>query len=228
MAKAAFNRGARMAGDGRLAQARRAYQAAIDSGDAEYGPRAAMALAELLAQAGEVADARAAYQAAIESGHPDMAPAAADALGMMLSADRADPSAFDAAVAAFRYAADSGHPRYARSSGWTLGMLLALRGDVAGARTAFRTSAQAGPALATPATMIRYAGVLACEFGDFEGAAAFLREVIDSGDVVRARQARAELDMIEAADGDLEAYRRLEATWPQPVPPSQDPVNRLS
>lgn len=208
MAKAAFKRGARLAGEQRLAGAQKAYQAAIGSGDAEYGPRAAIALAELLQQAGDVPGARAAYQTAIDSGHPDMAPAAADALGMLLTANRDDLGALDAAIAAFRYAADSGHPRYARSSGWTLGMLLGLRGDLADARAAFRMSAQAGPTMTAQATMIRYAGILACEFGDFEGATAFLREIIDSGDLTHARQARAELDMIKAADGDLDAYRR--------------------
>jgi tetratricopeptide (TPR) repeat protein len=214
MAKAAFNRGTRLAGENRLAQARKAYQAAIYTRDFEYGPRAAIALAELLERAGEVAGARAAYQAAIDSGHPDMAPAAADALGMMLAANRSDPRALDAAVAAFRHAAESGHPSYARGSGWTLGMLLGMHGDLAGARAAFRMSAQAGPAPNAQATMIRYAGILACEFGDFEGATAFLREVIDSGNLVHTRQARTELDMIEAADGDLDVYRRsVDATW---------------
>jgi hypothetical protein len=207
MAKAAFNRGARLADEQRLVGARKAYQAAIGYGDAEYGPRAAVALAELLQQAGDAPGARAAYQAAIDSGHPDMAPAAADALGMLLAANRNDPRALDAAIAAFRYAADSGHPRYARGSGWTLGMLLGLSGDLAGARAAFKMFAQAGPATAQ-ATMIRYAGILASEFGDFDGATAFLREIIDSGDLTHARQARAELDMIKAADGDLDAYRR--------------------
>jgi hypothetical protein len=151
---------------------------------------------------------------AIDSGHPDMAPAAADALGMMLAANRNDPQALDAAVIAFRHAAESGHPSYARGSGWTLGMLLGLRGDLAGARTAFRLSAHASPAATAHATMIRYAAILAGEFGDFEGATAFLREIIGSGNLVHARQARTELDMIEAADGDLDAYRRaVDATW---------------
>jgi hypothetical protein len=120
----------------------------------------------------------------------------------------------DAAVVAFRHAAESGHPAYARGSGWTLGMLLGLRGDLAGARAAFRLSAQAGPPEAVPTAMISYAGTLACEFGDFEGAAAFLSEIIGSGDLAYAQEARAELDMIEAADGDLAVYRRaVDATW---------------
>ncbi len=222
MARAAFNRGTRLASQYRLVQARKAYQAAIDSGDAEYGPRAAIALAEMLERAGELGGARVAYQAAIDSGHHDLAPGAADALGMMLAANRDDPRALDAAVAAFRHAAESGHPSYARGSGWTLGMLLGLRGDLAGARAAFRLSAQAGPAAAVPATMIRYASTLACEFGDFDGATAFLHEIIGSGDLAHARQAKAELDMIEAADGDLDAYRRsVDAIWAQPAPPEQ-------
>lgn len=220
MAKAAFDRGAKLAGQERLIQARRAYQAAIDSGDAEYGPRAAIALAELLERVGEMAGAQFAYQAAIDSGHPDMAPAAADALGMMLASNRDDPRALDAAVVAFRHAAESGHPRYAKGAGWTLGMLLGLRGDLAGARVAFRLSAHAGSAAAVPVAMIRYAGILASEFGDLEGATAFLREVIGSGDFLHARQARMELDMIEAADGDADVYRRyVDAAWAQPAPP---------
>src|SRR5579864_4775754 len=145
LAQAAFNRGIRLAGRARLAQACKAYQAAIDSGDAEYGPRAAIALAELLGRAGDLASAKAAYQAAIDSGHRELAPAAADALGMILAANRDDPRALDGAVAAFRLAAESGHPRYARNSGWTLGMLLALSGDLQGARSAFRMSARACP-----------------------------------------------------------------------------------
>lgn len=222
LAQAAFNRGIKLAGRAQLAQACRAYQAAIDSGDAEYGPRAAIALAELLEQAGDTASAKAAYQAAMGSGHPELAPAAADALGMMLAANRDDPQAIEAAVLAFRLATESGHPHYARRSGWTLGMLLGLRGDLQGARVAFRMSAHACPAATVPATMISYAGTLACEFGDFEGATAFLREIIESGDPAHARQARAELDMIIDADGDLDAYRhRVDAIWAQANPSDQ-------
>jgi len=249
-AESAFNRGIWLAERERLVQARKAYQAAIDSGHAEYGPRAAIALAELLERAGdgaractayqaaidsghaeygprgamglggllasqgELSGAQTAYQAAMDSGHPEIAPGAADALGMMLAANQDDPRAIDAAVVAFRHAAESGHPNYARGSGWTLGMLLGLRGDFPGARAAFRLSAQAGPPTAMPGTMINYAGTLACEFGDFEGAATFLMEIIDSADLDYAREARAELDMITAADGDLDVYRRaVDATW---------------
>lgn len=201
-------------GAGELAGATSAYQAAINSGHTEYSPRGAIGLGGLLASRGDHDGARAAYQSAIDSGHRDMAPAAADALGMLLAANRDDPRAIDAAVEAFRLAAESGHPNYARGSGWTLGMLLGLRGDLAGARAAFRRSAQAAPPAAVAGTMIGYAGTLASEFGDLEGAEALLREIIDSGDIPHALQARAELDMIKAAGGDIDAYRRaVDATW---------------
>jgi predicted negative regulator of RcsB-dependent stress response len=62
------------------ASARAAYQRAIDSGHAEWAPRAAINLGVLLAKQGDVDGAWAAYQRAIDSGHAEWAPKAAASL----------------------------------------------------------------------------------------------------------------------------------------------------
>ena len=65
--------------------ARAAYQRAIDSGDGEMAPRAALALGTMAAQDGDAAAARAALQKAIDSGHPEAMPWAAYNLGVLLA-----------------------------------------------------------------------------------------------------------------------------------------------
>jgi len=57
--------------------ARAAYQQAIDSGDPDAAPGAALSLGNLLADQGDVEGARAAYQQAIDSGDPEASALAA-------------------------------------------------------------------------------------------------------------------------------------------------------
>ncbi len=69
---------------GDLEGAKAAYQQAIDSGHADWAPRAAFGLGELLEKQGDLEGAKAAYQQAINSGHADVAPEAAVNLERLL------------------------------------------------------------------------------------------------------------------------------------------------
>jgi hypothetical protein len=96
-----------------------AYQLAIDSGDADMAPKAALNLGMLRAGQGDPAGAGAAFQLAIDSGHADMAPKAALNLGL-LRAEHGDPAG---AAAAFQLAIDSGHADVAALAREELGHL---------------------------------------------------------------------------------------------------------
>ena len=100
-----------------MPRAKAAYQIAIDSGHAEYAPRAAVNLGVLRGEQGDVPGAKAAYQAAIDSGHAEHAPRAALGLGQLL-AERGDRAG---AKAAYQAAIDSGHPAYAPYADFLLG-----------------------------------------------------------------------------------------------------------
>jgi tetratricopeptide (TPR) repeat protein len=66
------------------AQARAAWQSAIDSGNPDHAPEAALLLAQMLAGEGDLLAARTAYQQVIDSGHPDYADEAAEDLAELL------------------------------------------------------------------------------------------------------------------------------------------------
>jgi len=66
----------RISEQGEVDGARAAYQQAIDSGHADWAPRAAYHLGVLLTGQDEVDGARAALQQAIDSAHPEPAPTA--------------------------------------------------------------------------------------------------------------------------------------------------------
>lgn len=204
---AAFRRGAKLVRREDHAGAKAAYQEAINGGDPEYGPRSSLALAELLQRNGELGAARDCYQAAIDSGHVEVAPAAALALGLMLADIPDNQQAIDDALVAFQRAAESDHPQHAPYAALMLTLLCGVRHDFVGARTAARRAVTAGPSQTSMETFFGYARMLADQFGDFEGATTFLHEIIDSADPIYTAKARAELDMLEAAAGDLDAYR---------------------
>jgi tetratricopeptide (TPR) repeat protein len=92
--------------------AREAWSKAIDSGDADMAPAAAVGLGRLLAEQGDGDGAKAAYQQAIDSGHADAVPIAAVSLGNLL-AKQGDA---DGAKAAYQQAIDSGHAEAADSA----------------------------------------------------------------------------------------------------------------
>jgi hypothetical protein len=68
-----------------LEGAKVAYQHAIDSGYAEWAPRAAVNLGILLQGQGDLEGAKVAYQQAIDSGLPEVTPAAMDNLERLLN-----------------------------------------------------------------------------------------------------------------------------------------------
>jgi|GEM_PF-6616663 len=71
-----FDLGLTLAEQGDQAGASAAFQAAVDSGDAEQAPVAAVNLGVLLAGQGDLVGARAAFQTAIDSEHEEFAPIA--------------------------------------------------------------------------------------------------------------------------------------------------------
>jgi thioredoxin-like negative regulator of GroEL len=87
----------------------RRWLAAIDSGDPDTAPQAAVMLGTLCRQQPDPAAAAWAYQTAIESGHRQWAPAAAFRLGEM----RYDQGDQSGAAAALRIAIESGHHLWA-------------------------------------------------------------------------------------------------------------------
>jgi tetratricopeptide (TPR) repeat protein len=72
---------------GNPAEANEAYRAAVDSGNPEYAPLAAVGLGLLLQRQGDATSAQAAYQIAIDSRHPDHAPFAMLLIGEHFTAD---------------------------------------------------------------------------------------------------------------------------------------------
>jgi tetratricopeptide (TPR) repeat protein len=71
----------RLGGD--VQGAKDAFQKAIDSGDADAAPIAAIGLGELLADEGDVQGAKDAFRKAIDSGRPNAVLAATAGLGML-------------------------------------------------------------------------------------------------------------------------------------------------
>jgi tetratricopeptide (TPR) repeat protein len=76
---------------GDIAEARAAYQKAIDSGHRDWAPAAALNLGHLLLGGGDWRRARAAYQKAADSGHPKYSDDAHDGLFEAEEVRRAQP-----------------------------------------------------------------------------------------------------------------------------------------
>jgi tetratricopeptide (TPR) repeat protein len=178
----------------RVAEARKAYQQAIDSEDPN-APRAAIKLGQLLQEQGDTEGARKAYQQAADSGHPD-APEAAFMLGQLLR-EQGDA---DGARNAFRKAADSGHP-VAPEAAVSLGFLLEDQGDAEGARKAYQQAIDSRHPDAAPWAAFKL-GHLLQETGDTEGARNAFRKAIDSGHPVVAPEAAVSLGFLLEDQGD--------------------------
>jgi hypothetical protein len=93
--------------------ARAAFQVAIDSGEPQVAPRAALGLAALLTEQGDLVKAREAFQVAIDSGEPQVAPRAALGLAALLT----ELGDVVGARAAFVMAIDSGEPQTSSGRG---------------------------------------------------------------------------------------------------------------
>jgi len=144
-----YGLGSRLAEQGDTAEARAAYQKAIDTGHPDYAPAAGVRLGALLAGQGDTAGAQAAYRKAIDSGHPEHAPNAAVNLGALL-AGQGDKAG---ARAAYQKAIDSGHSRYARQAAAGLESLLAGQGDFTAAETARQNANDSRSPKSAPKTL---------------------------------------------------------------------------
>ena len=193
---AAVNLGRLLAEHKDRAGAQAAYQAAIDSGHAEYAPLAAVNLGRLLAEHKDRAGAQAAYQAAIDSGHAEQAPKATVGLGLLLAEHKDRPGA----QAAYQAAIDSGHAEYAPKAAFGLG-LLAEQGDVPRAKAAYQIAIDSGHAEYAPRAAVNL-GVLRGEQGDVPGAKAAYQAAIDSGHAEHAPRAALGLGQLLAERGD--------------------------
>lgn len=125
-----IQRGFQCAQQGRVREACRHYEEAIDSGHPDHGPNAAEMLGMLLEESGDPERAEVAYRRAAACGHPEHTPSAAMRLGMLL-ADRQD---MPGAIAAFQQSLDTGDPDVAPMAALALATAQAIVGDVRGAR----------------------------------------------------------------------------------------------
>jgi predicted negative regulator of RcsB-dependent stress response len=195
---------------GNVAGARAVYQAVIDSGHPDQGPKAADRLGDLLREQGDAEGAGRAYQIAIDSGHPEAGPAAACGLGDLL----AELPDADGARDAYQRAIDSGHPDHAPTAALRLGGLLAGHGDVDGARNAYQRAIDSGHHDRAPAAALSLGRLLAGH-GDVDGARNAYQRAIDSGHADAAPAAALGLGMLLAdqndVDGALAAYRQAAA-----------------
>jgi Tfp pilus assembly protein PilF len=183
-----------------LAGAITAYQQAIDSGDPEHAPAAAVNLGNLLARRGDVPGARAAYEVAIDSRHADARPKALRALGNVLAGhgDRAG------AEAAYGEAIATGHNDQAPKAALNLGHLLEQHGDDEGARAAYAWAIEAGdPAQSSEASLAL--GIMLHKAGDFDDARELYEYAMRAAEPEIAAPAGLNLAALAERAGDVDA-----------------------
>ncbi|MGH8513372.1 MAG: tetratricopeptide repeat protein, partial [Gammaproteobacteria bacterium] len=152
-----------------------ALKTAMDSGDADQAPVAALTLGSMLDDTNFVL-ARDAYEQALKSGHPDVAPVAALNLAKLLYKQ----GDFAGARAVVEPVIDSRHPDYASEAAFVLGSWLQQQGDVAGANAAFEKAISPSDRGQSPWAAIAL-GFLLKDKGDFVGAQRAFQRAIESG-----------------------------------------------
>lgn len=169
----------------RLDIAETAYHLAMDSGDRDAAPAAAINFGSMCQRRDDLDGAAAAFRQAIGSGHADHAPMAAFQLGnLRCLRKRLD---LDGAVAAYQLAIDSGHHDAAPRSAEYLGNLSKRRGDPEKAAIAYQIAIDSGhPHSAWSAAC--ELGVQCLEGGELDRAVAYFQFAIDT-DYYLARMA---------------------------------------
>jgi tetratricopeptide (TPR) repeat protein len=205
----AFRLGVSLEEQGDVEGAKDAYKQAIDSGDEDAAPKAAVNLGNLLFDQRDMQGARAAYERAIDSGHADAAPQAAFILAILLQ----EQGDIEGAKAACRQAIRSGHPDMAPRAAVKLGNLLGGQDDAAGAKGAYRQAISSGHPDAAPRAAYNL-GILLDEQGDVAAARAAYQRAIDSGHADHAPAAAFNLGIMLAEQGDVPGAR---AAWQRAI-----------
>ena len=200
--EAALNLGMQREEQGDVAGAAAAYQIAIDSGHADWAPKAAFNLGFLREnKQGDVAGAAAAYQIAIDSGHVEWALMAAVNLGLLRENKQGDMAG---AAAAYQIAIDSGHADHAPKAAVNLGLLRENKqGDVAGAAAAYQMAIDYGHAEWAPMAAFNLGLLRENKQGDVAGAAAAYQMAIDYGHAEWATRAALHLGALREQEGDV-------------------------
>jgi tetratricopeptide (TPR) repeat protein len=200
-AESAFTQGEQREEAGDPAGAITAFQRALESGDPEYAPRAALRLGGISWEKGDLAGAATLFQRAIDSGHADATPKGLVNLGRLL-AKQGDQGDLAGAATLLQRAIDSGHADATPRALASLGQLLTDQGDLAGAATLLQRAIDSGHADATPHALNNL-GILQTRRGDLAGAATLLQRAIDSGHADVVPGAAYGLGELKDKQGDL-------------------------
>jgi tetratricopeptide (TPR) repeat protein len=151
------------------------FALAVDTGDSEIAPLAALYLASWYQEQGDLERTRDAYQQAIAHEHPDASPRAAYLLGRLQHAC----GQVEEAWAAWQQALDARHPRYSVLAAVELGDMLMRRRNWQHAKAAWQ---QAGrQPTVDPLAAVQLARV--CDdWGEPELAEAIYQRVLTTGD----------------------------------------------
>jgi tetratricopeptide (TPR) repeat protein len=182
-------------GDG--VRAERLYRRCVGSRDAEWAPRAAQRLGELLLERGDLAGADAALDTAVGHGHPVWTPVALVTRGVVLDR-RGDP---DAAERLYREVVEGNHPDAAPTARFNLGELLVRRGRHDEAAAVFRETIADGHPDRAPRAAVNL-GVLLSGRGDWDGARAAFGIAAASGHPEQAAMAEMNLGALAVLLGD--------------------------
>jgi predicted negative regulator of RcsB-dependent stress response len=181
---------------GDAAGAAGAYQAAIDSGDAQWAMTARTDLALLSMDEGEPERARPLLEEVVKSEHPGRSRAA-----VMLGTVLAEQGNTIGAAAAYQTAIDSGDAQWAMMARIDLARLAADQGELGRARLLLEEVVKSdhpeGPHAAD------LLGDLLREQSDMAGASAAYQVAIDSGDAHWAMMARTDLALLIWGQGEL-------------------------
>ena len=152
------------------------FARAVDTGDSEIAPYAALYLASWYHEQGDLDRTRDAYQQAIGHEHSDASPRAAYLLGCLQHGQ----GQVEEAWAAWQQALDARHPRYSVLAATELGDLLMRRRNWQHAKAAWQQASQQ-PTL-DPLAAVQLAQV--CDdWGQPPLAEAIYQQIINSGDV---------------------------------------------
>jgi tetratricopeptide (TPR) repeat protein len=152
------------------------FAQAVETGDSEIAPLAALYLASWYQEQGDLARTRDAYQQAIGHEHPDASPRAAYLLGRLQHGQ----GKVEEAWTAWQHAIDARHPRYSVLAALELGDMLMRRRNGQHARAAWQQASEQ-PTL-DPLAAMQLARV--CDdWGQPVLAKAIYQRVINSGDV---------------------------------------------
>ncbi|MFD4114205.1 tetratricopeptide repeat protein [Streptomyces niveus] len=180
------------------------YRIAVETGDPEFMPQAALALAGRLVDQGQRAEPRRLIEQAIESGDPESGVRGPMILGMIQECD----GDVEGAAALYRKVIELGHPEHSVGTHVLLGRLALRTGRLDAARWHLRAALDARHPEHSPEA----GGLLArmhVRDGDSDVAKQLLRRLMETGHPHVAPEAGELLADLLARDGLTEEARRL-------------------